>query len=349
MGDSGLKAVPRARRVTSDDSLSVRSMDSSRDEMLESYVDSDRPTKPACQVPPRLEGIKEGMRPEAITQFPNRRGLDGYATKVDTPSEESEELLQPDKDWLKQFAVVIRRNRYPHSDSFTSVLSVLVQSPILKAILSEQSAEDPQFNVTPSFPIDIVRPFSQIVRCWDAITKLANEHPDPQTRLHLTILCDVFSKEIEEPLDLIEDCRSTGWIDYNALWTIYKPGQLCYNKDQKGRGRLYKIVDAYYRVDDSLGKCFTIDHDYIAWDGERFGWETTFSNVCESWHGGHVLDLSTMPLDFHPDKEAIKARLLKQGQKYANLTRTEPKVFTGRTNEFDRIHGDVSHWSEFLQ
>ena len=40
-----------------------------------------------------------------------------------------------------------------------------------------------------------------------------------------------------------------------------------------------------------------------------------------------------MPLEMHPDREAIKARVLRRAQKFVTLTKCEIKAFTGPVGE----------------
>lgn len=71
----------------------------------------------------------EGMRNAPVTQYRNRNGLNGYATVNDTPDGE-EDILHPNIDWLKQFAVVVQKRPSTTAAQGGTVDSVRVRSPL---------------------------------------------------------------------------------------------------------------------------------------------------------------------------------------------------------------------------
>lgn len=313
-----------------DDSLSIRSVSSSRDEMMDSRSD-ERP-KARVEPPVKLEGIAEGMRGGSATQYRNPRGLNGFTTVVDTPSGE-EELLVPNTDWLNQFAVTVLKNRSPPAGPSTEIDRVRVRSPLLKAFLSEHLTAYPDYtNGKAVFPMNFHAPFEPLFHIWDTIVSLQEEHPDPATREHIKILHDALAKYFERPLKALEQCRSTGRITYPFLWTIFKPGQILYSKEQfrdMGKERLVKLETASHAIDGENAKCFLIDGHVMCWNGHRFGTAVLRENIYDTASVMNITELTFMPLDLHPDREAIRARNIKRGQKYVKTTRTELKAYTG--------------------
>ena len=331
--------VDEPRRMASNDSLSVRSMDSSRDEMIESR--SYGIPKPSIEPPHRLEGISEGMRGTSATQFRNKKGLNGYATVVETPSGE-DEILEPKDDWLQQFAVIVQKRRCASAPGGAEIDTVRVRSPLLKAVLSEHlSAYSDYANAKLSFPMDFVAPFAPLFHCWDAVVKLSEEHPDPTTREHLQILHETLAKNFENPLKKVEDCRLTGKITFHSFWTIFKPGQLLYRRDIHGKWeRLMRIVSAFYGRDRDNVDCFMINAEFVCWDGRHFGIAVAAFDILDAGPGKitNISELPVMPLDMHPEREAIRTRMLKKGQRYSKLIQTEVKVYTGPEGEASLSH-----------
>ena len=273
------------------------------------------------------------MRGCSATQFRNDKGLNGYATVIDTPSGE-EEILQPNEDWLDQFAVIVKKKRNAHASGGTEVEALRVRSPLLKAVLAEHLAAYPDFSNGKSlFGMYFTAPFYPLFHCWDTIVNLKEEHADPATRDHLRILHDILVKRFEQPLKRLEECRLTGRITYNSLWTIFKPGELIYSKDKLGNEHLVKLEFADYGFDKDNVACFLIDGHIVCWDGKRFGRAVHREELYNLGKVTDITELSWMPLDLHPDREAIRARVLKRGKKYAKLTKTELKVFAGTKGE----------------
>jgi len=276
------------------------------------------------------------MRNAPVTQFRNRNGLYGYATVVDTPDGE-DEVLHPDTDWLEQFAVVVQKKRCESAPGGAVVDRVQVRSPHLKKVLSELLASYPNYsNPTSPFAMEFDAPFRPLLHAWDAITRLMDEHPDPVTRDHVRILHDVLAKAFERHLKVVEECRSTGRINYGDLWTIFKPGELLYRKYPISKDRIIKLVSAKYDVDMDNAECFIIEGEWVCWDGNRLGLASASYAFYPYDEMMNIAELHPMPLKLHPHQKAIKERLLKRGRIYTRLTQTEMKVYTGPEGDANR-------------
>lgn len=317
-----------------DDILSIRSFTSSngsRDEKM-----SALPCQPPpCTVTPpvRLEGITEGRRCESATQYRHPNGLHGYATTVETPDGGEGEVLHPNEDWLDQFAVVIMKKRCPTAKGGSEIEKIRIRSPLIKVALSEALKDYPGFSTAESlFGVMLNAPFESLVHNWDIISNLAEKHCDSETREHLQILQDAIWPVVEKPLKKLEECMLHGNITYSSLWTIFKPGQLIYRKDYLGREVIEKIQSTYYECIKGE-EVFRVVSDAVCWDGARFGTGTSTGNFGDEGGAMSLSDLPAMPLEMHPDREAIKARVLRRAQKFASLTKCEVKAYTGPVGE----------------
>lgn len=280
----------------------------------------------------------EGMRHAPVTQFRNRNGLNGYATVVETPDGE-DEILHPNSEWLKQFAIVVQKRRCNSAPGGATIDTVQIRSPCLKKILSEQLAAYPNYSVATSpFAMEFSAPFGPLLHTWDAIVRVVDEHQGTTSYDHVKVLHDVLAKEFERHLKTVEECRSTGRIAYGDLWTIYKPGELLYrkypsSKYPSSRDRIIKLVSAKYDVDVDNAECFIIYGEWVCWDGHRFGLASASYSFYPQDNVMNIADLHSMPLDLHPDQKLIRERLLKRGQTYAQLNQTEIKAYTGSDEE----------------
>ena len=317
-----------------DDNLSIRSFTSSngsRDEKM-----SAQPCQPPpCTVTPpeRLEGITEGMRCESATQYRHRNGLHGYATAVETPAGDEGEVLHPNEDWLDQFAIVVMKKRCTTAKGGSETEKIRIRSPLLKTALSEAFKDYPGYSTAESlFSIMLSAPFESLVHNWENLNNLAESHSDPETREHLQILQDAVWPVVEKPLKKIEECKIHGNITFPSLWTIFKPGQHIYRKDYLGREVIEKIQGAYYEPSKG-GEIFRVVSDAVCWDGVRFGTGTSTGNFGDDGGAMNLSDLPAMPLEMHPDREGIKARVLKRARKFAGLTKCEVKTYTGPVGE----------------
>ena len=323
--------------IVEDDSLSVRSFDSrdSRDEPFRPR--SFETLRRAITPPPKIEGIEEGMRCEVANQIRDRRGLGGFRTELPKGEEDKEpdHVLQPEEDWLKQFAVVARKRLNPCTSIGSDLDSVRIRSPLLKQILRDLCKEYPGFSGHKGkslFPMDMYEPFDGLFHCWDELLRLEEEHHNPDVREHIRLLHEVLEPYFKKPLKKLEECRKNGNITYNSLWTIFKPGELIYRKDVNGRECVERIDDMYYGANkDRIA--FKVESKMVCWDGKRFGyglscgWFYDFSGTMS------VMDLSAVPLAFHPDREAIKARMTIRGERFQRIAGCQLKAYTGPEGE----------------
>ncbi|KAL8822187.1 MAG: hypothetical protein Q9191_007072 [Dirinaria sp. TL-2023a] len=317
-----------------DDNLSIRSFTSSngsRDEKIS--AEPCQPPPRTVTPPVRLEGITEGMRCESATQYRHRNGLHGYATTVETPDGGEGEVLHPNEDWLDQFAVVVMKKRCTTAKGGSETERIRIRSPLIKAALIEALKDYPGYSTAESlFGIMLNAPFESLVHNWEILDNLAESHSDAETRGHLQVLQDAIRPVVEKPLKKFEECKLHGNITYSSLWTIFRPGQFIYRKDYLGREVIEKIQSTYY--DCSKGDdIFRVVSDAVCWDGARFGTGTSTGNFGDEGGAMSLSDLPAMPLEMHPDREGIKARVLKRARKFASLTKCEVKTFTGPVGE----------------
>ena len=347
---------PSGNDVIEDDTLSIRSLDTrnSRDEPVSPLLcpRSFYPMPRAITPPPKVEGIEEGMRCEVANQLRDRRGLYGYRTEVPKEAKETKEaededevkkdreeepnhVLHPDEEWIKQFAILARKRFNASAKDRSDLDSIRIRSPLLKSILRELCKDYPGFGGHKGkslFAMDMFDPFDGLFHCWNELLRLEQEHANPEARDHIKLLHDLMQPHFNKPLKKLEECRANGNITFNALWTIFKPGDLLYRKDIHGRDCV-EIVDDMYYGNNNDRRAFKVESKMICWDGKQFGyglacgWFYDFSGTMS------VMDLPAMPLDIHPDRVAIKARMMKRGEKFQQLAGCHLKAFTGPPGE----------------
>lgn len=317
-----------------DDVLSIRSIDT-RDSRISARSFDSLPR--AITPPPKMEGIEEGMRCCVAGQYRDRRGLHGYRTEV--PNEEKEEepdsILDPNEEWLKQFAIVARKRIIPNGRGRSSVDSIRIRSPLLKRVLRDLCKDYPGFaghKGNSVLTMDMYDPFDALFHCWDDLLRLEEEHANPEARDHIKLLHDLFETHFNGSMEKLEECRVTGNISFSALWTIFKPGELIYRKDVNGRECVERIDDMFYGVNNDC-RAFKVESKMVAWDGKRFGYGLSSGWFYVFPGQMNVMDLPAVPLEIHPDRLAIKARMMKRGEKFQQLAGCHLKAYTGPEGE----------------
>lgn len=317
-----------------DDALSIRSIDTRDSRMSTRSFDS---LPRAITPPPKMEGVEEGMRCCVASQYRDRRGLYGYRTEV--PNEEKEEqpdhILQPDGEWLKQFSIVARKRIVPYGRGRSDVDSIRIRSPLLKRVLRDLCKDYPGFGGHKGnsvLSMDMYDPFDGLFHCWNDLLRLEEEHANPEARDHIKLLHDLFEPHFKSSMKKLEECRVTGNITFSALWTIFKPGELIYRKDVNGRECVERIEDMFYGVNNDC-RAFKLESKMVSWDGKRFGYGLSCGWFYIFPGQMSVTDLPAVPLEIHPDRAAIKARMMKRGEKFQQLAGCHLKAYTGPEGE----------------
>ena len=331
-GKKSIRRDSEKFEIVEDDNLSIRSIDT-RDSRDEPFSTGPYDTPSALTPPPKLEGIEEGMRCEVAIQYRDRRGLYGWRTVLAVEEMEAEPpfVLAPNEEWLKQFAVIARKRHIPAGRGGSDLDCVRIRSPLLKPILRDLCKDYPGFaghKAKSLFAMDMYHPFDGLFHCWSDLLRLEEEHANLETRQHIKLLHDLLEPQFQKPLKNLEECRINGNITFGVLWTIFKPGDLIYRKDDHDRECVERVDDMYYGT-NSDRKAFKVESKMVCWDGQRFGYRLSCGWFYDFSGTMSLTDLAAVPLDFHPDRVAIKERMMKRGEKFQALAGCQLKAYSG--------------------
>lgn len=204
--------------------------------------------------------------------------------------------------------------------------TVQINSPQIRKILKEvvpfYPSEPNSFDET----INIDSPFSMLFHYRKEVLEYPTE--DETTKAHLKVFQDFVDIELGESIAEAEKLISAGFITFDLLYTIFKPGDLIYNKDN-GHPELSILTKSVYGKTDVGGKYFALTLAFTGHDGTRTGRAKTEFRIQESCHCKGVKQIMELPM--FPLKvlgkeigEGIKQQLIKRGEKY--LAHTGIKV-----------------------
>ena len=270
--------------------------------------------------------VEAGMVPETrcLYQGPEKcKCCIDWITKTD---EEVEKALILTNDLHGGYAVVLRK-RNGHGGETPLVLhSVAIQSPLIKSALQEVLESYP--GVTPEIEnMSFDAPFEPLFHRWDALQKVCKDHRSTDTRKHTKILRDALEPEFEPHFKTVMDCRKYGAITFKTLWTIFQPGELLYSTDG-GEECVTRLKEACYGQDWGV-PYFELSVEHVDWDGFHFGLGLDRINIDQFNGTIKVLSLTAMPLDLHPEKLAIKERLIERGRKFESLKGYHFQAYNG--------------------
>lgn len=136
-------------------------------------------------------------------------------------------------------------------------------------------------------------------------------------------------EEFGSDIESIKSLKASSEITYEYLWALFSPGTIIYSEipHLPGIAQCLRIRNVTYRVatigpdpPEFIMSCWVLNHD-----GEHFGLSRTLYPVGITEFAGALpiteLPNGQFPLEFHPQGEAMRARLIAQGKAFVELSR----------------------------
>ncbi|KAK1969326.1 ATPase [Colletotrichum sublineola] len=140
-------------------------------------------------------------------------------------------------------------------------------------------------------------------------------------RQHLKVLLKYLDKDYAHVKKSLYPMLDNGLITFDLLWALFKPNTLVYTATYgtPDEPRIFKAEQAEKLKSITKGELYVIDGKYLEFDGRQFGYGTLCEEILEFRGARKITSLSAFPLDFHKDKESIKAALINRGKKFVQL------------------------------
>lgn len=297
---------------------SVNSEDSSFEDVHDVYGEFDREEEG--------EDVDLGKDLEVKKLYRNKT----YKWVDELPKEEKiQKTLRPAAN--SNYAII---TRHYIEDEELCLHSVVVQSPILKALLARVFECYPPLNAAfRGKRLIFEAPFRDFFYRWRDYEYLFMESRGPDKEyleLFDSIIRPEVAPHVAEHMDILE----TGVVRFADAWTLFHPGTEVYTR-ASGDDRLY----IFESVCGAMGTDLSLICKYVTWTGHSFRWTrqtlTLFAyDGCQA-----VTDLSILPLSFHPQARKLEKRLTKRGRKFESLGGIFFKSYTGQWSPKDRVNG----------
>lgn len=251
-----------------------------------------------------------------------------------------EDVGKPAEDAETQKWALLVRNIKVYNDprKVMMVHSIVIQSPLLKALLGKVLAGYPGVTVGLQ-RLEFSGRFEPIIHRWSglvaAIEQLKKdqesgdaEATDAEKLKHAELLYKLLSTEFKSIIDASVDMKSKGVMTYEHLWTLFQPGSYVYSK-QEGQDRIFRLCSSHYGQGREGNPVYWLNCQYVDWDGTRFG--TNKLNISISKYEGTkvIANLPALPLAFHADKVDLKNRLIERGTKVEGFAGSYYRGYNG--------------------
>jgi hypothetical protein len=137
--------------------------------------------------------------------------------------------------------------------------------------------------------------------------------------IHLDLLIKHIKEAYESTTQRLIPLLGRREITYDLLWALFKPNSEAYATCSGTRKPRCIKYDFGEEKTTNVVEYFHIEGRYFDFDGEAFG-EAAIAAGISKFRGAKPIDtLGIFPLQFHHDKDQIRAELLKCGRKFMFL------------------------------
>ena len=229
-----------------------------------------------------------------------------------------------------KFAFLVCKKKSHDSRKKYDLDSVIIQSPLLKDLLGQMLVDYP--GITTSLDRLVFKaPFRPFVHRWPRLLHLLQPEvtQDETARSHLRLLHDIlYYEELKNAIDAKIDLVKNGVITFEFLWTIFEPGTLVYSTEV-GKERVYQLINPGIGMEQDGRQYQQLNVWGVDWDGDKFGSRHESLQVFEFEGTAKITALQAFPLDFHPEKRDLCARLVARGRLFEQFAGYHFQAYSG--------------------
>jgi hypothetical protein len=184
------------------------------------------------------------------------------------------------------------------------------------------------FQVDPNLVFNFRESFKEAL---GVLNKQKSETSSEDTKIkHLLLLVDYLDNEYGPTADRLRSILDHGEITFDLLWALFVPNTLLYYKDQSSEeARILKLDWGHAAVSQQLGKYFNLKCRYVNCNGKSFGDASTTLLIREFRGAMRIEQMRTFPLEYHPDTNKVKQKLIERGKKFTTFRGTRYVFYHG--------------------
>lgn len=162
-------------------------------------------------------------------------------------------------------------------------------------------------------------PFMPLVHRWETLKEYQAKATPGPAKNAASVLLAFLTPIIASSIVSLAQTKRTGKISFSNIWQIFPPSSIVvtrfYGVDTICRVVKYKQLPA----DRCNPPRWSIEMEYVDWNGERCGWTSTTLIIKEFDGFLRVTGLPAYPLSFANDGEKIKTDMIERGRKFEQL------------------------------
>ncbi|KAL8682481.1 MAG: hypothetical protein Q9186_001428 [Xanthomendoza sp. 1 TL-2023] len=272
----------------------------------------------------QVSSAKTGMISDVKNLYEGKPDSRGRSTWVDKYPDDLEEAAE-NADTAR-YALLIRNKKSYDGRKKIEIDSIVVQSPLLKKALGHILNDYP--GVTTSLDrLTFKTPFKPLVHRWARLVAALETEDDPEAKSHLDLFHRTMKEELQDDLKVRDDYILNKVITWSTCWMIFEPGTLVFPMEDKEKCALRLKSGSY--ITTQCGNAFSLECEYVDWDGERFGLGSTRKLIYEFLGTTAITKLTAFPLQYHGNLSEVKNELIERGRAFEGLSGYHYKHYKG--------------------
>ncbi|KAI9733878.1 MAG: hypothetical protein M1834_002533 [Cirrosporium novae-zelandiae] len=261
------------------------------------------------------EGTDLGMEALVKTLYEGPLKCNCCVNWVEIEPDDLKESVEETSD-AKRHALVVKIRKSHSGTKSTHVDQIVVQSPLLKNFLQRMINDYPGVTLG-SNGVTFSKPFTPFFHNWDNLEKASDNHDDSKTREHIKLLFQTLKKELKATINTHEIFTSHGVITFDYLWTLFKPGDIVYQR-RHNHDWMYRLLRYEYDTNDNTPS-FDLQCAYIDWDGSKFGFAVIWVRIMSFNSTKPITELDVYPSCFIKSRDCVRERILNRGKTFQSL------------------------------
>lgn len=160
-------------------------------------------------------------------------------------------------------------------------------------------------------------PYRPLVHRWDRLKELQTNTTDLTNKQAANTLMEFLVPILASSVDALSQTRRTGKISFEGVWQIFPPGELVMTKFF-GVETICRVLK-YERLDINKVSVWVITTEYVDWNGNCCGYDTTKATIREFVGFRRVTALPVYPLSFDDAAAEIELKMVERGRKFERL------------------------------
>lgn len=259
----------------------------------------------------KLKAIEQGEMQAELKHIDRKYTKQGHVYY----SETVDEVIPEQINWWSKFAICMVRYISNGQPSHVQKVSLQVNSPHLKAILKATVKEFPGVSFQTK-DITIDAPYRVLFHCRHDLEHAGRDlESGSEAAEHLNLLLAFIREQFKETIEESDNLLEQGLIDYQYLWTIFRPGTTIY-APISGQPRAFTLNSYGYSCDPPA---LNLTLEYVDFDGKSLGTRTTGHRIPAFSGAERINKLSAYPISWHPNVDGMRMKLIDRGRRFESL------------------------------